>query len=193
MTQYLLVFLAIFVANSVPAFAPPTWMFLVFFELQYDLQPLLLVLTGALAATSGRALIGTYMRALSPKLPAKYVANMESAGRYFTRTKAIAYTTIALFFFSPLSSAQLFAAAGIMRNVKLRPLLIAFFIGKLMSYSVYVFGAHTLKTTDFGQLIVEQMTSPAGILVQVILVLGVVAIGLRDWNHLGNTGNSLRE
>ena len=193
MTQYLVVFLAIFVANSLPAFAPPTWMFLVFFELQFEVHPLLLILTGALAATSGRAVIAGYMRALAPHLPAKYVANMESAGRYFTRTKAIAYTTITLFFFSPLSSAQLFAAAGIMRNVALKPLLVAFFCGKLLSYSVYVFGAHTLKTTDFGQLVVEQMTSPWGITVQVVMVLGVVAIGLKDWNHVGTGGKSPKE
>mgnify|MGYP003340314457 FL=1 len=193
MTQYVVVFLAIFVANSVPAFAPPTWMFLVYFELQYTLHPVLLVITGALAATSGRAVIATYMRALTPWLPTKYVANMESAGRYFTRTKAIAYTAIMVFFFSPLSSAQLFAAAGIMRNVALRPLLTAFFFGKLMSYSIYVFGAHTLKTTDFGQLVVEQMTSPLGIAVQILLVLAVVALGLRDWNHLGTRGESPKE
>ena len=193
MTQYVVVFLAIFVANSLPAFAPPTWMFLVYFELQYELHPILLVITGALAATSGRAIIATYMRALAPKLPAKYVANMESAGRYFTRTKAIAYTTIGVFFFSPLSSAQLFAAAGLMRNVRVRPLLTVFFVGKLMSYSIYVFGAHTLKTTDLGQLVVEQMTSPLGIAVQVLLVLAVIALGMRDWNHLGNAGNSPRE
>lgn len=193
MAQYLNVFAAILVANSVPAFAPPTWMFLVYFELQFELHPALLVLTGAMAATSGRAIIASYMRALAPHLPAKYVANMESAGRYFTRTKAIAYTTIGLFFFSPLSSAQLFAAAGIMRNVKLRPLLTAFFIGKLMSYTFYVMTAHTLKTTDFGALVVEQLTSPMGIVIQIVMVLAVVAIGMRDWNHLGNGGKSLRE
>lgn len=193
MGQYAVVFLAIFVANSVPAFAPPTWMFLVFFELHYNLHPLLLVITGALAATSGRAVIATYMRALTPFLPAKYVANMESAGRYFTRTRAIAYTSIALFFFSPLSSAQLFAAAGIMRNVRLKPLLIAFLTGKLMSYSVYVFGAHTLKSTDLGELVVEQMKSPLGIAIQVLLVLAVIALGMRDWNHLGNHGKSSQE
>lgn len=193
MSQYVIVFLAILVANSVPAFAPPTWMFLVYFELQFQLHPVLLVVTGALAATAGRAIIANYMRALTPWLPATYVSNMESAGRYFTRTKAIAYTTIGVFFFSPLSSAQLFAAAGIMRNVALRPLLLAFAGGKLMSYSVYVFGAHTLKTTDIGQLAVQNLTSPTGIAVQVVLVLGVVAIGLWDWNHLGNAGNPPRE
>lgn len=160
-------------------------MLLVYFELQYELHPIGLILTGAVAATSGRAVLGYGMRRLAPRLPARYVANMESAGRYFTRNKPLAYGTVATFFFSPLSSAQLFAAAGIMRTVALNPLLVLFFVSKLISYSIYVLGTHTLKTTDFGKLAVDQLTSPLGIAVQVLLVLAVIAVGLKDWNHLG--------
>ena len=192
-SQYLLVFVVIAVANSIPAFAPPTWMLLVYSELQFELHPVGLILTGALAATSGRAVLAYGMRGLAPRLPARYVANMESAGRFFTRNKPLAYGTVATFFFSPLSSAQLFAAAGIMRNVALKPLLVVFFLSKVISYSLYVFGTHTLKTTDFGQLVIDQMTSPWGIAIQIVLVLAVVAIGLKDWNHLGKSGESPRE
>lgn len=168
-------------------------MLLVYSELQFELHPVGLILTGALAATSGRAVLAYGMRGLAPRLPARYVANMESAGRFFTRNKPLAYGTVATFFFSPLSSAQLFAAAGIMRNVALKPLLVVFFLSKVISYSVYVFGTHTLKTTDFGQLVIDQMTSPWGIAIQIVLVLAVVAIGLKDWNHLGKSGESPRE
>lgn len=191
--NYLLVFVVIAAANSLPAFAPPTWMLLVYFELQFELHPIGLILTGALAATSGRAVLAYGMRRIAHRLPTRYVSNMESAGRYFTRNKSLAYGTVATFFFSPLSSAQLFAAAGIMRNIALNPLLVMFFVSKVISYSIYVVGTHTLKTTDFGQLVIEQMTSPWGIVTQVLLVLGVIAIGLKDWNHLGNGGESPRE
>lgn len=191
--NYLLVFLVIAAANSLPAFAPPTWMLLVYFELKFELHPLGLIATGALAATTGRAALAYGMRRITHRLPAGYVANMESAGRYFTRNKPLAYGTVATFFFSPLSSAQLFAAAGIMRNISLKPLLLMFFVSKVISYSIYVVGTHTLKTTDFGQLVIEQMTSLWGIVVQILLVLGVIAIGLKDWNHLGNDGESPRE
>lgn len=192
-SQYLLVYFVIAVANSIPAFAPPTWMLLVYFELQFELHPAGLILTGALAATSGRAVLAYGMRGVAPRLPARYVANMESAGRFFTRNKPLAYGTVATFFFSPLSSAQLFAAAGIMRNIALKPLLVAFFASKVISYSIYVLGTHTLKTTDFGQLVIEQMTSPWGIAIQVLLVLAVIAIGLKDWNGLGKSGETPRE
>ena len=192
-SQYLLVYFVIAVANSIPAFAPPTWMLLVYFELQFELHPAGLILTGALAATSGRAVLAYGMRGVAPRLPARYVANMESAGRFFTRNKPVAYGTVATFFFSPLSSAQLFAAAGIMRNIALKPLLVAFFASKVISYSIYVLGTHTLKTTDFGQLVIEQMTSPWGIAIQVLLVLAVIAIGLKDWNGLGKSGETPRE
>lgn len=192
-SQYLLVYFVIAVANSIPAFAPPTWMLLVYFELQFELHPAGLILTGALAATSGRAVLAYGMRGVAPRLPARYVANMESAGRFFTRNKPLAYGTVATFFFSPLSSAQLFAAAGIMRNIALKPLLVAFFASKVISYSIYVLGTHTLKTTDFGQLVIEQMTSPWGMAIQVLLVLAVIAIGLKDWNGLGKSGETPRE
>ncbi len=192
-SQYLLVYFVIAVANSIPAFAPPTWMLLVYFELQFELHPAGLILTGALAATSGRAVLAYGMRGVAPRLPARYVANMESAGRFFTRNKPLAYGTVATFFFSPLSSAQLFAAAGIMRNIALKPLLVAFFASKVISYSIYVLGTHTLKTTDFGQLVIEQMTSPWGMAIQVLLVLAVIAIGLKDWNGLRKSGETPRE
>ena len=168
-------------------------MLLVYSELQFELHPVGLILTGALAATSGRAVLAYGMRGLAPRLPARYVANMESAGRFFTRNKPLAYGTVATFFFSPLSSAQLFAAAGIMRNIALKPLLVVFFLSKVISYSLYVFGTHTLKTTDFGQLVIDQMTSPWGIAIQIVLVLAVVAIGLKDWNRLGKSGETPRE
>ena len=41
--------------------------------------------------------------------------------------------------------------------------------------------------------VIEQMTSPWGIVTQILLVLGVIAIGLKDWNHVGNDGESPRE
>ena len=107
-------------------------MLLVYFELQFELHPVGLILTGALAATSGRAVLAYGMRRIAHRLPARYVSNMDSAGRYFTRNKALAFGTVATFFFSPLSSAQLFAAAGIMRNIALQPLLAMFLVSKVI-------------------------------------------------------------
>ena len=44
----------VFAINLLPAFGPPTWAVLVFFQVSGDLPPVPLVLGGALAAASGR-------------------------------------------------------------------------------------------------------------------------------------------
>lgn len=183
MTAYLIAILAVFVANAVPAFAPPTWSLLVFLELNFELQPVVLVIIGVVSATAGRALLAYYMRHSTRWMPATYVENMESAGRYLTKSKGRVLATFALFFISPLSSAQLFAAAGIMKSIRLRPLLIAFALGRSISYASYVTGAHLVKQSSFGDVVLETLKSPWAIAAQVLMVVGVVALGMHHWNH----------
>lgn len=180
---YLLVALVVFAANAVPAFAPPTWLILVWFELRYGTNVFATVCLGVLAATSGRALLATYMRHSTRWMPHAYVANMHMAGEYVTRTKGRMTTTLLLFFVSPLSSAQLFAAAGIMRSVRLRPLLAAFALGRSVTYTFYVTGAHVALSSNLGDVLVESMKSPWGIAAQIVMVLLIVLPGLRQWSE----------
>lgn len=183
MTAYVIAILVVFVANAVPAFAPPTWSLLVFLELNFELQPAALVVIGVLAATAGRAVLAVYMRHSTRWMPHTYVANMESAGRYLTKTRGRLLATFALFFVSPLSSAQLFAAAGIMKSVRLRPLLAAFAIGRSFSYASYVAGAHLVKQSSFGDVVLETLKSPWAIAAQVLMVALVIGLGMHHWNH----------
>lgn len=183
MTGYLIAIAVIFIANAVPAFAPPTWSLLVFFELRLDLHPVLLICLGVASATAGRAVLANSMRHSTRWMPHTYVANMEAAGRYLTRTRGRLWATFAMFFLSPLSSAQLFAAAGIMKTMRLRPLIAAFAVGRAVTYSVYVTGAHLVKSSDLGDLLLEQLRSPWAVLAQVLMVLAVIALGMHHWNH----------
>ena len=184
---YALVALAVFAANAVPAFAPPTWSILVWFALTFDLRAPVLVALGVLGATTGRALLATYMRHSTRWMPRRYVENMRSAGEAVTAVRGRAAAVLALFLVSPISSAQLFTAAGIMRNVRLRPLLIAFAMGRTISYSAYVTGAHLAKSS-FGDLLLEGIRSPWGVALQVLMVVGVIALGARPWTN-GRRGN----
>ncbi|OIQ74338.1 hypothetical protein GALL_440060 [mine drainage metagenome] len=73
-----------------------------------------------------------------------------------------------------------------MDKVKLRPLLIAFGMGRVVSYSIYVSGAHALQATSLGALFEKYLTSPQAIIVEVALVIGLVALGNIDWAKRAN-------
>ena len=62
------------------------------------------------------------------------------------------------------------------------PLLLAFGGGRLISYSIYVSGASVLKETSLGQIIQKEFTSPLAIVIQVLLIIGLVALGNVKWN-----------
>ncbi len=181
MNEYVIAAAVIFLCNVVPAFAPPTWSVLVFFSLNYHLNAPALIIIGVLAATSGRGILAWYFRKYRDRLPQGWVTNMENAGTHLTKSTGHTGALLALFMISPLSSAQLFEAAGVMRTIPLRPLLAAFAIGRTVSYTSYVTGATALKATSLGELISKYITSPAAIAVQIALIVGMVLIGTIKW------------
>lgn len=190
MPAYLVSIAVVFIANAVPAFAPPTWSLLVFLELNFDLNGVVLVMLGVLAAAAGRTVLALYMRRCTRWMPHTYVRNMESAGHYLMKTRGRLVATLALFFISPLSSAQLFAAAGIMKSIRLRPLIAAFAVGRAVTYSFYVTGAHLVKQSDFGDVLLQQLKSPWAVAAQVLMVIGVIALGMHHWKFDGDAAPS---
>ena len=185
MEQYLLVAFVIFGFNLVPAFAPPTWSALVFFNFRYDLDPFLLILVGIIAAVAGRAGLFELFRKFREFLPKGYIANMAKLGHYLEESKSRFIGLLALFFISPLSSAQLFEAAALMNRMRLKPLLAAFSTGRLFSYSFYVYGSSQIKSTSIGQIIQEQITSPLAITLQLLMIIAVIILGNIDWKYSG--------
>lgn len=181
MSTYLLALGVVFLCNVVPAFAPPTWIVLVFFSLRYDMDPIALIMLGLLGATSGRLILASLFRRYRSLLPKRYLANMQNASTHLTRSSFHLSAVIALFFISPLSSAQLFEAAGIMTRIPLRPLLLGFAAGRVVTYTTYVYGAHAMQATSFGEMVTRNMATPRGIAAQVAMVLGLVALGNVPW------------
>jgi len=179
--EYVIAAAVIFLCNVVPAFAPPTWSVLVFFSLNHHMNAPVLIITGVLAATAGRGVLAWYFRKYRDRLPKGWVTNMENAGTHLTKSKGHTGALLALFVISPLSSAQLFEAAGVMRTIPLRPLLAAFAVGRTVSYTSYVTGATVLKATSLGELITKFITSPVAIAVQIALIIGMVLIGTIKW------------
>lgn len=181
MEIYLIAIIAIVVMNALPAFAPPTWMALVFFLINYDANPVALVILGVLSATAGRAFLAWYFRKFAHLVPTRFSKNMEYAGHYFTEHSTKRFALLGIFFLSPVSSAQLFEAAGLMKTVNLKPLLAAFALGRTFTYSTYVTGASVIAATNFGDLVIHELKSPWAIAVQIAMIAGLVALGSIDW------------
>lgn len=181
MEIYLIAALIIFFINALPAFAPPTWSILAFYVLKYELQSIYLIAIGVLASTSGRGFLAWYFRKLRDRLPNGWVTNMENAGAHLRKSTKHSAAIFLLFFISPFSSAQLFEAAGVMKNQPLKPLLMSFGAGRLLTYTTYVAGAQAISSSNLGDLIRENMTSPFAITIQILMVVALVLLGNIKW------------
>src|SRR3954449_12627125 len=102
MSEYLLVALAVFGLNLLPAFGPPTWALLVLFRLNTDVAAVPLVLVGAVAAASGRFVLALGARHFRTRLSEKRVANLEAARDLFTGSRAKGLAALGLFALSPI-------------------------------------------------------------------------------------------
>jgi membrane protein YqaA with SNARE-associated domain len=164
----------VFAVNLLPAFGPPTWAVLVFFSLDFDLPAVPLVLGGAVAAAAGRFILANGARHLRPRLSTVRLEHLDRAQATLGANRLRTLGGLALFIVSPLPSGQLFVAAGLM-TVPLLPLTAAFFTGRLVSYSIYV-GAATIAERNFGDLLLDALTSPLGMVLQVAMLIGLALL-----------------
>jgi uncharacterized membrane protein YdjX (TVP38/TMEM64 family) len=177
---YAIVAAVVFGLNLLPAFGPPTWAVLVFYRLTVHLNVIPLVVVGAVAAASGRLVLALAFSHLRGRVSGRTQENLNAAGKVLSRDRKRSVAGVALFALSPLPSAQLFEAAGLI-GVSLRPLTVAFFLGRLVSYGIYVGGASAAASTSVGHLVTSSFTSPWGIALQVIVLAGLVVLTRVDW------------
>jgi len=189
-TDYLVAFACIFVVYLLPAFWPPTWAVLVFFKLNSDLSAVPLVLGGALAAASGRLLLAHAARRARGRFSRRRLESLAAAQAALAGDRRKELGGLALFALSPVPSAQLFVAAGLL-EVRLLALTAAFFAGRLVSYSLYVGGAslakHSLEHTLTGAF-----SSWWGITLQVLMLAALVALVRVDWTRALRTRSAPR-
>ena len=182
MSSYLFVFAIVFGVNLLPAFGPPTWSILVLYRLQSDLNPVALVAAGAVAAASGRLLLAHATRLLRGHLSERRRRSLDAMREALQRRRSAGLLALLLFALSPVPSAQLFEAAGL-TGVAIEPLTAAFFVGRLVSYSVYVAGASAVKESNFGEMLRSSLTSPVGIGLNIAMLALVVLLGRVDWTQ----------
>jgi len=176
----LLVVAVVFGVNLLPVFGPPTWAVLVFFRFRYPEIPApALIVAGAVAAASGRLLLALAFRALGTKLPAKRQESLQVLGHAFGESRRGLLASFALFAVAPLPSAQMFEAAGLAR-IRLGHLLAAFFVGRLVSYSIYVSTASAAHQ-KLSRVFSKGLLSPQAITTELIGVALVIAMVVIDW------------
>ena len=178
---YVVVALSVFAVNLVPAFGPPTWAVLVLWYVNQGLSEPALVAVGAAAAASGRLVLGWATGRLRGHLPPRYRENLLTAGRRLLSHRRSSWAGLVAFALSPLPSAQLFEAAGLLR-LRLAPLTAAFFVGRTVSYSIYLGTARIVRRTDAGQALTSSLTSPWAVLLQVVLLAGLVVLARVSWS-----------
>jgi membrane protein YqaA with SNARE-associated domain len=139
----LLAYLLDFITNIIPLFMPPTWLLLSFFRVHYGLPVWLLAPGGALCSTAGRCILALGSRHLGARvLPEKERKNITDLGE-FIRHKKLSFVGVLFYAFGPIPSSHLFIAAGLAR-LNLKVVAAAFFLGRLVSYTVLVAGAGAL-------------------------------------------------
>lgn len=185
LNDYLLLFLIVLGINLLPAFGPPTWSIIVLYGLNSNLPVLAMVITGALAAASGRLMLAYAFRHLGKYLPQRQKNNLVAAKEMLEKKRHNMLLGLGLFALSPLPSAQLFEAAGL-TGVRLLAFTAAFFCGRLVSYSIYAFSAKSIRHSSIGGAFAESFTSPFGIALQLAMIAFVILLTRIDWSRFSN-------
>jgi hypothetical protein len=68
-------------------------------------------------------------------------------------------------------------------TVPLLPITLAFFAGRLVSYSIYVAGASAAKDS-LGDVFEDSLTSPLGLTLQLAMLAALVALLRVDWTRV---------
>jgi uncharacterized membrane protein YdjX (TVP38/TMEM64 family) len=182
MSEYLLVVAVVFGVNLLPAFGPPTWAVLVALRFTTNVPVVPLVLLGALAAASGRYVLAAGSHRFRARLSKPRRESLDALERALGSHRGAAFGGLGLFALSPVPSAQLFVAAGL-TGVRLLPVTLAFFGGRLVSYALYV-GAASAANQKLGKALTNLVSSPVGIALEVAMLALLVTLMRVDWTRV---------
>jgi uncharacterized membrane protein YdjX (TVP38/TMEM64 family) len=168
--------------NLMPAFGPPTWSIIVLYGLNTSLPLFAIILIGAAAAALGRFLLGCSFSLLAHRVSQKTQDNLAAARSAFERNRRNGILALALFALSPVPSAQLFEAAGL-AGVRLFNFTIAFFFGRLVSYTIYATTAKEIQESSLGDVFTKSLTSPIGLALQIVMIAALIGLTRIDWGR----------
>lgn len=172
--DYLWLLVAVFAVGLIPAFGPPSWLFAVFFYHRYHLSFAAVVVITAFSTAAGRLVLAKMTRQLKSHIPEKYINNLEYAKRLLSTKQKSLWMIMGLFLLSPLPSAQLFEAAGLVDLPLLRVGLM-FFFGRLVTLSIYLLFAK-LTITSLSSAWVAGFTSPWAVAGALLMISAIIAL-----------------
>jgi membrane protein YqaA with SNARE-associated domain len=177
-------FAVVFALNCLPAFAPPTWMVVSATTLSSPgANPWLTALAAATAATAGRLVLAKMACLLVRQrwLSARTKENVDLVKVRLDKHRAMTFGAVLAYTCSPLPSNSLFIAYGL-TSLPLAPVAAASFIGRFLTYSVWV-----VMAMEVAQKVVVDEGSVFAylggyfVVTQVLMLALVVLFAKLDW------------
>ena len=179
---YFIVFLASLLVDVIPLIGPPAWTIMVFFQIQFNLNIWVVLITGVTGSAIGRYLYSAYVPVLSRRFikPSKN-ADLQFIGNKLASNGWKVQVFVLLYTLMPLPSTPLFTAAGAAR-IRTLNILPAFFIGKFVSDAAMVLSGHYV-ITNIENINFSFFTwkSISGIILGIIMICILLFI---DWKKL---------
>jgi len=186
LTFFIITFIIVFLVNLIPAFGPPTWMVLSFIAFAYPISSFpLFILVAVSASTSGRFFLTLSSRYLIRNnfLGDKYKRNIDHLKKHLDKRKKTLSGIFLLEAFTPLPSDQFFVAYGL-TGLKIRYALVPFFIGRIFTYSFWVYTAtEASKRLAASSIINLSFLSTSFVLLELVIIFFVYVFIKIDWEH----------
>lgn len=182
--QLLLAWAIDFTINVVPAFMPPSWTLLAFFYVHFHLPLLVLTVGGATTSTLGRLVLSWEARHWGRRIISdRQKREMAALGAWLAK-RSVWQIPLAVLVFSlgPVPSNAIFIAAGL-TSVRMLPVVIGFWIGRVISYTVNAYLTHKIVST-FQGIVQEYVSSLGGWIFQIAVILVLAGFTFIPWTKL---------
>jgi hypothetical protein len=187
MSPRLILFLAVFLLNIIPAFAPPTWMVFSFLGFRFPSRiDWSFALVGALAAATGRSVLGKLSRTIVRNhwLSEAARKNVDSLKLELEKRPTLTFGLFLFYAFTPLPSNFLFIAYGLTTMPLIR-LVVPFLIGRFVSYSFWTMSSAAVsRKLELEDTEAIAYLSVYFVLTQLALLALVYAFTRIDWRLL---------
>jgi uncharacterized membrane protein YdjX (TVP38/TMEM64 family) len=185
--EIFILFVAVFILNIIPAFAPPTWIALSYAGFRYPLDSItLLAFVGATAATLGRLTLAKLSRVIVRQnlLSESTRENIDVLKEGLEKRRKLTFSVCLFYALSPLPSNFLFMAYGL-TSLEWKLIAIPFFLGRFLGYNFWVFAGSMaarkiILESDEGQ----SYLGVYFVLSQLLLLLLVYLFTKVDWRAL---------
>jgi len=181
---YVLIFVGIIVLNVVPFFMPATWTVLAALAAMAHIELIYVPIIGAVGATIGRTILAKFSRSIvrTNFLSEKTQQNIDAIKTVIEKKKQLTITAFLLYALGPLPTNYLFISYGL-TTLPLRYLVVPFFIGRLLSYSFWVYIGYEVGNAVHHSLLGKSY-SAYFIVTQLLTIAAVYAFTKVNWRRI---------